>query len=246
METEQIPWEEWIGLLVTSAIELKEAGMELKEDPSEDIQALRNIIAISAAEWRKGNDVNPDGPGMGKALGDEESYSPVQIFMPVWGKDTSDKDVTLINSPFVPEFKGINKEELIDFISTNKNLAAKAAVIMMQNNRGYDIWSTWQVVTNPENKDYSQNYFDFANDYDIPEKPFVPSDAVDPDRIFTPSREPGTGRPLDKDGKVIPFTPDPPTAREKTLRDRQAKYFARIKLNNILDKFDGSKVDVDK
>ena len=239
METEQIPWEEWIGLLVTSAI-------ELKEDPSEDIQALRNIIAISAAEWRKGNDVNPDGPGMGKALGDEESYSPVQIFMPVWGKDTSDKDVTLINSPFVPEFKGINKEELIDFISTNKNLAAKAAVIMMQNNRGYDIWSTWQVVTNPENKDYSQNYFDFANDYDIPEKPFVPSDAVDPDRIFTPSREPGTGRPLDKDGKVIPFTPDPPTAREKTLRDKQAKYFARIKLNKILDKFDGSKVDVDK
>ena len=51
MEDQQIPWEEWARLLVEVAVELKESGMELKEDPSEDVQALRNIIAISAADF---------------------------------------------------------------------------------------------------------------------------------------------------------------------------------------------------
>lgn len=239
MEDQQIPWEEWARLLVEVAVELKESGMELKEDPSEDVQALRNIIAISAAEWRKGDDVNLDGPSMGKALGDEESYSPVQVYMPVWGVDTTDSgDVTLINSPYVPEFKDIKKDKLIELLSTDTKLAAKAAVILMQNNRGYDIWSTWSIV----NKEPA--YFEFSKDFTIPKKTEVPSDAVDVDRIYTPGYEPGTGRPLD-DGKTIPFTEDVSTARESSLRKKQGKYLARIKFKNLLSQF-GEEVDVDK
>ena len=239
MEQEQIPWEEWAGLLINSAMELKESGMELKEDPSEDIQALRNIIAISAAEWRKGDKVNPDGPSMGKALGEEESYSPVQIYMPVWGVDTTESgDVTLINSPYVSEFKDIDKGKLIELLSTNKELAAKAAVILMQNRRGYDIWSTWSIVNE------EPGYFEFSKGFNIPDKPEIPSDAVDVDRIYTPGYEPGTGRPLDKDGKVIPFEPEPPTARESVLREKQGRYIARIKFRNLLNDF-GEEVNVD-
>ena len=72
----------------------------------------------------------------------------------------------------------------------------------------------------------------------------VPSDAVDVDRIYTPGYEPGTGRPLDKDGKVIPSEPEPSTARESVLREKQGRYIARIKFRNLLNDF-GEEVNVD-
>ena len=100
MDGEQIPWIDWINEIVAAAEELKEAGMPLDLDPSEDLQVLHNMIAISAAEWRKGNQVDLDGPGMGKAIGDEKSYSPAQIYEQTWGKDTSDVDVTVVNNKF--------------------------------------------------------------------------------------------------------------------------------------------------
>jgi len=82
--------------------------------------------------------------------------------MPVWGKDTSDRDVTIINNEFVPEFQGIDKQGLIDLISTDVELAAKAAIIVLNSKKGYDNWSTWSVV---QNEDTSQ-YIDYAKQFD--------------------------------------------------------------------------------
>jgi len=59
------------------------------------------------------------------------------------------------------------------------------------------------------------------------EKTEVPSDAVDPERLYTPGYEPGTGRPLDN-GKTIPFTKNVSTARESTLRSKQAESYGRV------------------
>jgi len=159
---EKVSWSRWTLALVKAATELREAGFVMSKDPSQDNEVYQNLIALSAAEWRKGNQVDMDGPGMGKAIGGEESYSPLQIYMPVWGKDTSDRDVTIINNEFVPEFQGIDKQGLIDLISTDVELAAKAAIIVLNSKKGYDNWSTWSVV---QNEDTSQ-YIDYAKQFD--------------------------------------------------------------------------------
>lgn len=159
---EKVSWGRWTLALVKAAEELRESGFQMSKDPSQDNEVYQNLIALSAAEWRKGNEVDMDGPGMGKALGGEESYSPLQIYMPVWGKDTSDRDVTIINNEFVPEFQGIDKQGLIDLISTDVELAAKAAIIVLNSKKGYDNWSTWSVVQNED----TPQYIDYAKQFD--------------------------------------------------------------------------------
>jgi hypothetical protein len=165
---------------------------------------------------------------MGKALGDEESYSPAQIYKPVWGKDTSSVDVSIINNPLVPEFQNIDGDKLMELISDDVSLAAKAYVIILQNRRGYDIWSTWDdFVTNPD----TPQYIDYAQQYSF-ESLNTPSDAVDPDRLFTPQREPGTGQLL-KDGKPLPVEKRV-TFSTKDNRERQRRWLASVKLKGIL------------
>ena len=159
---EKVSWGRWTLALVKAAEELREAGFQMSKDPSQDNEVYQNLIALSAAEWRKGNEVDMDGPGMGKALGGEESYSPLQIFMNVWGKDTSDVDVTIINNEFVPEFQGITKDELIDLITTDVELAAKAGIIVLNSKKGYDNWSTWSIVQSED----SPQYIDYAKQFD--------------------------------------------------------------------------------
>ena len=159
---EKVSWGRWTLALVKAAEELRESGFQMSKDPSQDNEVYQNLIALSAAEWRKGDEVDEEGPGMGKALGGEESYSPLQIFMNVWGKDTSDVDVTVINNEFVPEFQGITKDELIDLITTDVELAAKAGIIVLNSKKGYDNWSTWSIV---QSEDTTQ-YIDYARQYD--------------------------------------------------------------------------------
>ncbi len=159
---EKVSWGRWTLALVKAAEELREAGFQMSKDPSQDNEVYQNLIALSAAEWRKGNEVDMDGPGMGKALGGEESYSPLQIYMTTWGKDTSDVDVTVINNEFVPEFQGITKDELIDLITTDVDLAAKAGIIVLNSKKGYDNWSTWSMVQSED----STQYIDYAKQFD--------------------------------------------------------------------------------
>ena len=159
---EKVSWGRWTLALVKAAEELREAGFQMSKDPSQDNEVYQNLIALSAAEWRKGNEVDMEGPGMGKAIGNEESYSPLQIFMNVWGKDTSDVDVTIINNEFVPEFQGITKDELIDLITTDVELAAKAGIIVLNSKKGYDNWSTWSIVQSED----STQYIDYAKQFD--------------------------------------------------------------------------------
>ena len=159
---EKVSWGRWTLALVKAAEELREAGFQMSKDPSQDNEVYQNLIALSAAEWRKGNEVDMDGPGMGKALGGEESYSPLQIYMTTWGKDTSDVDVTVINNEFVPEFQGITKDELIDLITTDVELAAKAGIIVLNSKKGYDNWSTWSIVQSED----STQYIDYAKQFD--------------------------------------------------------------------------------
>ena len=231
MDGEQISWIDWINEIVAAAEQLKEAGMPLDLDPSEDLQVLHNMIAISAAEWRKGNQVDLDGPGMGKAIGDEKSYSPAQIYEQTWGKDTSDVDVTVVNNKFVPEFQNIDGPKLSELISTNPTLAAKAYLIVLQSANGYNNWSTWNsFVTNPR----TPQFIDYAKQYTYEkiDDMNIPSDAVDPDRLYTPDRQPGTGLPL-VDGKVLPSDKRLVfTAAE--LRKKQRAWKASIKLKGIL------------
>ena len=159
---EKVSWGRWTLALVKAAEELRESGFQMSKDPSQDNEVYQNLIALSAAEWRKGDEVDEEGPGMGKALGGEESYSPLQIFMNVWGKDTSDVDVTVINNEFVPEFQGITKDELIDLITTDVELAAKAGIIVLNSKKGYENWSTWSIVQSED----STQYIDYAKQYD--------------------------------------------------------------------------------
>tara|TARA_R100000995_G_scaffold44683_1_gene21047 strand:- start:697 stop:1569 length:873 start_codon:yes stop_codon:yes gene_type:complete len=159
---EKVSWGRWTLALVKAAEELRESGFQMSKDPSQDNEVYQNLIALSAAEWRKGDEVDEEGPGMGKALGGEESYSPLQIFMNVWGKDTSDVDVTVINNEFVPEFQGITKDELIDLITTDVELAAKAGIIVLNSKKGYENWSTWNIVQSED----STQYIDYAKQYD--------------------------------------------------------------------------------
>lgn len=231
MDGEQIPWIDWINEIVAAAVELKEAGMPLDLDPSEDLQVLHNMIAISAAEWRKGNQVDLDGPGMGKAIGDEKSYSPAQIYEQTWGKDTSDVDVTVINNKFVPEFQNIDGPKLSSLISENPTLAAKAYLIVLQSANGYDNWSTWKsFVTNPK----TPQFIDYAKQYtyETIDEMNIPPDAVDPERLYTPDREPGTGRLL-QDGKPMPLNKRIVFSSVDN-RKRQRAWLASIKLKNIL------------
>tara|TARA_A100001515_G_scaffold34175_1_gene26609 strand:- start:2143 stop:3093 length:951 start_codon:yes stop_codon:yes gene_type:complete len=159
---EKVSWGRWTLALIKAAEELREAGFVMSKDPSQDNEVYQNLIALSAAEWRKGNEVDMDGPGMGKAIGGEESYSPLQIYMTTWGKDTSDVDVTVINNEFVPEFQGITKDELIDLITTDVELAAKAGIIVLNSKKGYDNWSTWDIVQSED----TPQYIDYAKQFD--------------------------------------------------------------------------------
>ena len=123
----------------------------MSKDPSQDNEVYQNLIALSAAEWRKGDEVDMDGPGMGKAIDQEKNHTLHYKYTCQYGdKDTSDKDVTIINNEFVPEFQGIDRQGLIDLISTDVDLAAKAAIIVLNSRKGYDNWSTWSIVQNEE------------------------------------------------------------------------------------------------
>ena len=185
---EKVSWGRWTLALVKAAEELREAGFQMSKDPSQDNEVYQNLIALSAAEWRKGNEVDMEGPGMGKALGGEESYSPLQIFMNVWGKDTSDVDVTIINNEFVPEFQGITKDELIDLITTDVELAAKAGIIVLNSKKGYDNWSTWNIVQNED----TPQYIDYAKQFD---NDLLRGSQFDGDEPMTPTETTTTTMP---------------------------------------------------
>lgn len=181
---EKVSWGRWTLALVKAANELREAGFQMSKDPSQDESVFHNLLALSAAEWRKGDEVDAEGPGMGKALGGEESYSPLQIYMTTWGKDTSDVDVTVINNEFVPEFQGITKDELIDLITTDVDLAAKAGIIVLNSKKGYDNWSTWSIVQDADTPQYLDYVTQFSNDIDRGLDPVDPTTTV-PDTTTT-------------------------------------------------------------
>ena len=181
---EKVSWGAWTLALVKAANELREAGFQMSKDPSQDESVFHNLLALSAAEWRKGDEVDAEGPGMGKALGGEESYSPLQIYMTTWGKDTSDVDVTVINNEFVPEFQGITKDELIDLITTDVDLAAKAGIIVLNSKKGYDNWSTWSMVQDADTPQYLDYVTQFSNDIDRGLDPVDPTTTV-PDTTTT-------------------------------------------------------------
>ena len=181
---EKVSWGRWTLALIKAANELREAGFQMSKDPSQDESVFHNLLALSAAEWRKGDEVDAEGPGMGKALGGEESYSPLQINMPTWGKDTSDIDVTVINNEFVPEFQGITKDELIDLITTDVDLAAKAGIIVLNSRNGYDNWSTWSMVQDADTPQYLDYVTQFSNDIDRGLDPVDPTTTV-PDTTTT-------------------------------------------------------------
>ena len=181
---EKVSWGRWTLALIKAANELREAGFQMSKDPSQDESVFHNLLALSAAEWRKGDEVDAEGPGMGKALGGEESYSPLQIYMTTWGKDTSDVDVTVINNEFVPEFQGITKDELIDLITTDVDLAAKAGIIVLNSKKGYDNWSTWSMVQDADTPQYLDYVTQFSNDIDRGLDPVDPTTTV-PDTTTT-------------------------------------------------------------
>ena len=181
---EKVSWGAWTLALVKAANELREAGFQMSKDPSQDESVFHNLLALSAAEWRKGDEVDAEGPGMGKALGGEESYSPLQIYMTTWGKDTSDVDVTVINNEFVPEFQGITKDELIDLITTDVDLAAKAGIIVLNSKKGYDNWSTWSIVQDADTPQYLDYVTQFSNEIDRGLDPVDPTTTV-PDTTTT-------------------------------------------------------------
>ena len=185
---EKVSWGRWTLALVKAAEELRESGFQMSKDPSQDNEVYQNLIALSAAEWRKGDEVDEEGPGMGKALGDEESYSPLQIFMDIWGEDTSDVDVTIINNEFVPEFQGITKDELIDLITTDVELAAKAGIIVLNSNNGYENWSTWSIVQSED----STQYIDYAKQFD---NDLLRGSQFDGDEPITPTETTTTTMP---------------------------------------------------
>jgi hypothetical protein len=245
----QIPWSDWVEAILEAATELKEDGFVMEKDPSEDNEVLQNIIAISAAEWRDGDKVNEDGPSMGRSY-QEESYSPVQVYMPVWGKDTTESgDVTLINNEFVEEFQNIDRDELIKLISTDIDLAAKAAVILLQNKRGYDIWSTWSIVQDePQYKEFAKQ---FTTDYVNVKLP----DDGDPDRgipapnpSFVPDSPSLSSEPK-KDNSEInlvwtklyddlsnSFINNPRTKREQELFKRNPMYYSKPEAEDKTEK----------
>jgi hypothetical protein len=181
---EKVSWGRWTLALIKAANELREAGFQMSKDPSQDESVFHNLLALSAAEWRKGDEVDAEGPGMGKALGGEESYSPLQIYMTTWGKDTSDVDVTVINNEFVPEFQGITKDELIDLITTDVDLAAKAGIIVLNSKKGYDNWSTWSMVQDADTPQYLDYVTQFSNEIDRGLDPVDPTTTV-PDTTTT-------------------------------------------------------------
>jgi len=181
---EKVSWGRWTLALVKAANELREAGFQMSKDPSQDESVFHNLLALSAAEWRKGDEVDAEGPGMGKALGGEESYSPLQIYMTTWGKDTSDVDVTVINNEFVPEFQGITKDELINLITTDVDLAAKAGIIVLNSKKGYENWSTWSMVQDADTPQYLDYVTQFSNDIDRGLDPVDPTTTV-PDTTTT-------------------------------------------------------------
>ena len=182
---EKVSWGRWTLALVKAANELREAGFQMSKDPSQDESVFHNLLALSAAEWRKGDEVDTEGPGMGKALGGEESYSPLQIYMTTWGKEIpEDTDVTVINNKFVPEFQGITKDELIDLITTDVDLAAKAGIIVLNSKKGYENWSTWSMVQDADTPQYLDYVTQFSNDIDRGLDPVDPTTTV-PDTTTT-------------------------------------------------------------
>lgn len=182
---EKVSWGAWTLALVKAANELREAGFQMSKDPSQDESVFHNLLALSAAEWRKGDEVDLEGPGMGKALGGEESYSPLQIYMTTWGKEIpEDTDVTVINNKFVPEFQGITKDELIDLITTDVDLAAKAGIIVLNSKKGYENWSTWSMVQDADTPQYLDYVTQFSNEIDRGLDPVDPTTTV-PDTTTT-------------------------------------------------------------
>ena len=161
---DRVSWEEWVKALLEAAQELEDAGFSMKINPLKDETAFYNLLALSGAEWRKDDQVNEEGPGMGKALGDEASYSPLQIHMDTWGEEIpEDTDVTVINSPFAPEFQNIDRDDLIELITTDPKLAAKAGIIVANSNTGYENWSTWEMVQDPNTPQYLDYVQQFTN-----------------------------------------------------------------------------------
>ena len=182
---EKVSWGRWTLALIKAAEELREAGFQMSKDPSQDESVFHNLLALSAAEWRKGDEVDLEGPGMGKALGGEESYSPLQIYMTTWGKEIpEDTDVTVINNKFVPEFQGITKDELIDLITTDVDLAAKAGIIVLNSKKGYENWSTWSMVQDADTPQYLDYVTQFSNEIDRGLDPVDPTTTV-PDTTTT-------------------------------------------------------------
>jgi len=240
---EQVSWSRWINAIVTAAKELKEAGFSMERDPSADEDVFYNLLALSAAEWRKGDQVNLEGPGMGKALGGEESYSPLQIFMDTWGKDTSDVDVTVVNNEFVPEFQNIDKDDLISLITTDVDLAAKAAIIVLNSKKGYENWSTWSMVQDPETPQYIDYAKKFSNDlttgsqFDGDEPGTTTTTTVPPTTTTTmpPMEEKTVEEPQEYSSQV---PKQAPTFEEAQYQTRINRLRPEYKKDNFLKYFD--------
>ena len=197
---EKVSWGAWTLALVKAANELREAGFQMSKDPSQDESVFHNLLALSAAEWRKGDEVDTEGPGMGKALGGEESYSPLQIYMTTWGKEIpEDTDVTVINNKFVPEFQGITKDELIDLITTDVDLAAKAGIIVLNSKKGYDNWSTWSMVQDANTPQYLDYVTQFSNEIDRGLDPVDPTTTMPETTTTTMPETTTTTMPEDTD-----------------------------------------------
>ena len=199
---DRVSWDEWVKAILEAAQELQDAGFKMKNNPLTDETVFYNLIALSAAEWRKDDQVNEEGPGMGKALGPEESYSPLQIYMTTWGKEIpKGKDVTVINNEYVSEFQNIDKDELISLITTNPKLAAKAGIIVANSKKGFENWSTWDMV---QDKD-TQQYIEYAQKFSNTTKT-IPDDG-DPDRGIpepVPGYEPETVPPMPRTPYIPP------------------------------------------
>lgn len=220
---EFVLWSVWMNAILAAASELEEAGFDMSKNPLTSNEVFHNVLALSGAEWRAGNNVIPEkGPGMGRsALHDEESYSPLQINMATWGKDTSDVDVTVINSPYVEEFQNITKEELIDLITTDPKLAAKAGLIVLNSKNGYDNWTTWDAfVNNPDTPAFLDYAEQFSNDPDrgIPEpsETFDPTEGMEEDMTTTNTTVPPT------------TTTTVPDVKEPSQPERNLEYESQV------------------
>lgn len=151
---------ELAALIISAATNLKAAGMTLKEDPSEDFNALATLVAIAYAENEQGENI---GSGQSREVDDqgkrEVSFGPFQI-NEFWYKDHTDSgDVTVVNNEYTDVFKDASRDDMINLLQDPYN-SAVAAVIVANSNNGYKNWSTYNSdVYGIKDKDFNSKYW---------------------------------------------------------------------------------------